>query len=1165
MDAGQLRVGSRWVGWIFVAGLACAGSPARWCWEDPKATLVPTGDLEWKPEPFQPVVQEPVRYIDFEAGDDTGPGTREQPWKHHPWDPQATGEAAAARGIATYVFKRGVVYRGTLRVKESGTAERPIRLLSLPDWGQGEAVVAGSVAVTGWQRGAKHPDIPDPERVWWVDLDFAPRNVWWVRGPHDIVRIPLARTPNWVIRDWEDIKSEWYQFNNPDRRHVWGTSLEVQGVRRPMGIDTVHLTREPAYYEGALIWSEYGWVMGTPYPSRVVKFDPGQRALVFGGQWGDAIGSYHYPRHTRYFLEDKPHYLDDSENGEYWFEPRGRGGRLYLRMPGDRDPTNLWIEAAQQIYLLDGTNVSHLGVSGLTFRFTNVAWDLTALPTRRDAEPGCIRLLGTCRDIRITHNRFEHVHMPIRMKAVGPSDELGDIWVTDNLFQFTDHGGLVIEDGGAYNLPDPEIGRVRDVKVLRNRFHMIGQRPSRYGQGHALEVVCAETLEVAGNVLDRLFGAGIFVFGGKRNGSRADRPLTRILIHHNRVVDSLLNNHDWGGIETWQGGPAYVFGNVSGNPGGFKLWGHLLHTNRPGSSRFGHAYYMDGGFKQYYFNNIAWGQCADPFDRRGNTAAFQEIHGFACRIFNNTVFNFVIGSRRQAPQAGRNQYLGNVWQRIGHMVFRHADPRGRPADPNAADAGRPASDYHHESNAYEANIFHEIRDLMGVFEPDGRCYSSLEEFARALCERGSLGSVGWLAETSPLRDPDRHDFRPTEVARDRGVRVFVPWGLSATVAEWDFIPSGRDPNCILDDHFHMAPYCVRREEYRKVPTYPLRTVNMGPEEFVEGLLEDWIRGALRFNGQNHYAVLAHTACVVRVATPAVTEPRNVVHPRIAIQAPPCWVPGSDDVVRVRVQGVSEGSWLQVDLHGTCDNDRYVGMLAASRQPQQIRGPGPYEFRFRPPDRPNLTHYVVVAFVTTNRRWEGHTDVAQWSVPVRRPEPMTVYRSPSVSRENLLVELVVRPVSGHSGSILLQKWNGIGYRLRLDEQGKVVFEIAGEGQRAAVESPAPVNDGTWHHVVAEADRAQRRLRLYLDGRRVAESSGLGPVSLETSADLYVGGSPEGGWFCGEMDFARIALGTLEDARTTIEEMYAWQFHGPFLKDFLGRTPNGRRDAGALEGD
>lgn len=44
---------------------------------------------------------------------------------------------------------------------------------------------------------------------------------------------------------------------------------------------------------------------------------------------------------------------------------------------------------------------------------------------------------------------------------------------------------------------------------------------------------------------------------------------------------------------------------------------------------------------------------------------------------------------------------------------------------------------------------------------------------------------------------------------------------------------------------------------------------------------------------------------------------------------------------------------------------------------------------------------------------------------------------------------------------------------------------------------------------------------------------------------------------------LSLGTLKDAKTDIEELYAWQFDGPFIRDFAGRKPKGKRDAGALE--
>ncbi len=50
----------------------------------------------------------------------------------------------------------------------------------------------------------------------------------------------------------------------------------------------------------------------------------------------------------------------------------------------------------------------------------------------------------------------------------------------------------------------------------------------------------------------------------------------------------------------------------------------------------------------------------------------------------------------------------------------------------------------------------------------------------------------------------------------------------------------------------------------------------------------------------------------------------------------------------------------------------------------------------------------------------------------------------------------------------------------------------------------------------------------------------------------------------IDFLRIARGTLVDANTTINELYAWEFHGPFLQDFTGRDrPADGGAAGAIE--
>jgi len=87
-------------------------------------------EIKWMPEAFKFTPGASVRYVDFENGDDANAGTsKEQPWKHHPWDARAVGKAADGNGNHTYVFKGGVVYRGNLVAGESGTEAEPIRLL----------------------------------------------------------------------------------------------------------------------------------------------------------------------------------------------------------------------------------------------------------------------------------------------------------------------------------------------------------------------------------------------------------------------------------------------------------------------------------------------------------------------------------------------------------------------------------------------------------------------------------------------------------------------------------------------------------------------------------------------------------------------------------------------------------------------------------------------------------------------------------------------------------------------------------------------------------------------------------------------------------------------------------------------------------------------------
>jgi hypothetical protein len=1050
---------------LLAATAATARAGVAFSWQESYAEVLPHGDLRWTPKPFRFEKGTSLRYVDFDLGNDENVGTiRQAPWKHHPWDPQSTGKAKACRGIHTYVFKGGVYYRGELIAREAGKRGDPIRLTRDPAWGQGPAVLCGSERITGWKKGATHKDIPEPEKVWWADLNFAPRSVWLVRNEGDFFRIPLARTPNWKRSNPDEVKSQWWVWDNP-HKPFGNTIKNSAGQEVHLGIDTKHIKDRPEdYFKDALIWPEFGWVMSQPYPTQVEVVDLKQNGLGFSGWTGGGTGGV-IMRNMRYYLEDKPQYLDDPE-GEFWFEKEGKSGRLYLRLPGDADPNVARVEAGKRPNLVNGENVEYLDISGLTFRFTPSMWDLTSAPwdfrtrpwgVRGELHPGCVRVWGSGRGIRVANCLFEHVFFPIRIRSLFDGQRVDDVRIEDNEFRFTDNGILSVEDGSGWGYAKLR-GLLGGVRIYRNRSFETGTRPARYSTGTGITVSGAKTVEIAGNVIERSYAQGIDVHGAKTSGMWGDVPFTRILIHHNKVWESMLNCNDYGGIETWQGGPAYVFDNLSYNAQGYRNWERYSGTD----AGFGHAYYLDGAFKNYHFNNIAWGRSKDAANPLANCSAFQEIISYQNTFFQNTAYNVHEGSRRQAPTAGRNKYLGNIWDGMGKYVFRHADP----ARTKAEDAGPQRSHFALETNAYGRNIFYDIA-AMGVLEPSGRWLLTVADFKLALHKNQSLLSeLGATSKTSPLRDPAQGDFRPTHGAAGigKGVKVFVPWALCGVVGEWNFYPAGNDPTCLIDEHWYMTDYHVSREEYYNRPMYPLQGVNVTRENYVPGPLEDWVAGALNFSpARNQYATLAHSE-----------------------------------------------------------------MLK------------PFTFR----------------------------DLKKSRHENARPEPCTVageaLKNPQIYTSNLLIEVYFKTARGHIGGVLMEKMNGPGYSLRIGAAGKLYFNVRGRGASATAESTVTVNDGQWHHAIVEADRRAKTLTVYVDGKNDASAQGVdASVSLANEGNLYVGGTPQGRCLDGSIDFLRIAQGTLSDADTTIEELYAWQFDGPQMRDFTGRKPAGARNAGAID--
>jgi hypothetical protein len=160
-------------------------------------------------------------------------------------------------------------------------------------------------------------------------------------------------------------------------------------------------------------------------------------------------------------------------------------------------------------------------------------------------------------------------------------------------------------------------------------------------------------------------------------------------------------------------------------------------------------------------------------------------------------------------------------------------------------------------------------------------------------------------------------------------------------------------------------------------------------------------------------------------------------------------------------------------------------------------------------------------------------------------------SPQIYTSNFLIEVCFKITPGHKDATLIQKMNDVGWGLVVNESGGVTLMAKSGKATVSLPSRTVINNGQWHHVLAEADRKAKTFTIYIDGKQDASGPGLGAdASLANDADLYVAGTPQGKNLNGTIDFLRLARGNLADSKTTIDELYAWEFNGPILDDFTG---------------
>ncbi len=91
-------------------------------------------------------------------------------------------------------------------------------------------------------------------------------------------------------------------------------------------------------------------------------------------------------------------------------------------------------------------------------------------------------------------------------------------------------------------------------------------------------------------------------------------------------------------------------------------------------------------------------------------------------------------------------------------------------------------------------------------------------------------------------------------------------------------------------------------------------------------------------------------------------------------------------------------------------------------------------------------------------------------------------NPQIHHSNFLIELYFMTAPGQEGAVLIQKMADAGFNLTVNQEGGVTLHVKSGASSASLASRAAVNDGQWHHVIAEADRKSARFTIYIDGKR-----------------------------------------------------------------------------------
>ncbi|MBP8975481.1 MAG: right-handed parallel beta-helix repeat-containing protein [Bacteroidetes bacterium] len=255
-------------------------------------------------------------YIDYAGGSDSSDGlSATTAWVHCPGDANAILNAknASAGAGATFLFKGGVHYRGTIVMKFSGGGV-PVTYKG-DGWGVEKAIIDGAdILPTQWQACQSAADAggnPNWHNIFYTAFSgtISPFNQLFENGE----RAFIAQTPNMSDPFWDDRIDEYFTVLNGN---ITRTSLR----------DDIFLNQASSdYWNGAYIqmWIQPN-VIGI---KKVISFDPGSHTIFFDSLsseavYGDRDQFYCMVNHLS-ALDRPGEYVIDEANQRLYYWPYG--------------------------------------------------------------------------------------------------------------------------------------------------------------------------------------------------------------------------------------------------------------------------------------------------------------------------------------------------------------------------------------------------------------------------------------------------------------------------------------------------------------------------------------------------------------------------------------------------------------------------------------------------------------------------------------------------------------------------------------------------------------------------------------------------------------------------------------------------------------------------